>query len=144
MVAASPHSPQIAWMEILETGIDELDAWHRKLISSCNDLLRTVGRDDRWITVVAKGELLVASCLDHFRFEETIMGQSRFPRRGVHIKEHRRMEEQLRRIARAIRNADGSTPEQRILPLQFQAILIDAMVRHDLDYRSHLLHRLGR
>jgi len=141
---SSSQSAQIGWMEILETGIDELDAWHRKLINSCNDLLQTANRHDHWITVVAKAELLVANCLDHFRFEETIMRQSCFPRLDAHVAGHRLMEEQLRRVATEIRSADGSRPGQRALPLQFQAILIDAMVRHDLDYRSHLLHRLGR
>jgi hemerythrin-like metal-binding protein len=135
---------QIAWMEVFETGFVELDAWHRKLIEDCNYLLRVAGMDVPWLTVVARAELLVASCLDHFRFEEAIMAQNGFPRREAHIEEHRRIEQKLRAVAAAIRRADGSTSADSALPDQFQAILIDLMVRHDLDYRSHLLHQLGR
>jgi hemerythrin-like metal-binding protein len=135
---------RIAWMEIFETGVGELDAWHRTLIRDCNELLGAVESDAPWIGVVAKTERLVRSCIDHFRFEEVLMERSGFPRLAAHVEEHRRIEDRLRTLSAMIQAADGSSPADRAIPGQFQEIFIDLMVRHDLDYRSHLLHCLGR
>jgi hemerythrin len=88
--------------------------------------------------------LLGAKLLDHFRFEEEIMRQGRFPRRNAHTAEHKRIERQLSGLLARIRELDGSQEQHYMLPTSFKPILIDLMVRHDLDYRSHLLHRLGR
>jgi hypothetical protein len=39
---------------------------------------------------------------------------------------------------------DGSLEEHRALPREFGPMLVDFIIRHDLDYRSHLMHVLGR
>lgn len=136
--------PKLAWIEIFETGVAELDSWHRNLLRDCNDLLKAVDGNALWATVVDKTRHLVTSCIEHFQLEEAIMLQNGFPRREDHAREHRRIADQLRILADSIARADESRKEHRQLPLRFRSILIDMMVRHDSDYRSHLLHQLGR
>ena len=137
-------SPHLAWLEILETGVVELDAWHRQLVNDCNRLLEFVAGRAPWIQIVAAAALLTANLMDHFRFEEEVMARNGFPRRDTHAAEHRRIESRLTDLLAQIREVDGSQEEHLVLPTAFKSILIDVMVRHDLDYRSHLLYRLGR
>lgn len=122
----------------------ELDAWHRQLVNDCNQLLELIANRVPWIQVVAATALLAAKLMDHFRFEEEMMARNGFPRLHTHAAEHRRIESQLTELLARIKEVDGSHEEHLVLPTAFKPILIDVMVRHDLDYRSHLLHRLGR
>jgi len=134
----------IAWLEVLETGVAELDAWHRLLINECNRLLGLIDQGAPWLWIVAAAALLAAKLMDHFRFEEEMMERNGFPRRDTHAAEHRRIESLLTDLIVCIKEVDGSQEEHLMLPAAFKSILIDVMVRHDLDYRSHLLHQLGR
>ena len=137
-------TPRLAWLEILETGVAELDAWHRQLVNDCNGLLELIANRVPWIQVVAASGLLAAKLMDHFRFEEEVMERTGFPRRDTHAAEHRRIESRIIELVTRIKGVDGSQEEHWVLPTAFKSILIDVMVRHDLDYRSHLLYRLGR
>lgn len=138
------ETTRIAWIEVLETGVVELDAWHMQLVNDSNHLLELIAHRAPWLRIVAASMLLGAKLLDHFRFEEEIMQRGGFPRRNAHAAEHKRIERQLSRLLTRIRELDGSQEQHYVLPTSFKPILIDLMVRHDLDYRSHLLYRLGR
>jgi hemerythrin-like metal-binding protein len=135
---------QLDWMEVLETGIEALDAWHRQLIRQCNELLSAACSEVPWATIIEKSDVLAKSCVEHFRFEESLMDSNDFPRADAHREEHRRIAAKLWWLADAVRAADGTGTRDRALPLEFKAILLDVMVRHDLDYLSHLQDRLGR
>jgi hypothetical protein len=58
--------------------------------------------------------------------------------------EHRRMEQDLRGLIARMEQVDGSLKEHRDLPASLGPSIIDLMIRHDLDYRSHVLHFQGR
>jgi hemerythrin-like metal-binding protein len=139
-----PNTSLLKWMDVFETGIAELDAWHRKLVNDCNHLLRLLAADASWAMIVAKAWDLVAGCVEHFRVEEAIMQRIDFPRRAAHIEEHRLIEEKLRELVARMRTLDGSLLEHRELPASLGPAMIDLMIRHDLDYKSHLLYRQGR
>ncbi len=49
-----PNTSLLKWMDVFETGIAELDAWHRKLVNDCNHLLRLLAADASWAMIVAK------------------------------------------------------------------------------------------
>jgi hemerythrin-like metal-binding protein len=131
-------------LEVLETGLEELDAWHRQLIDDCNRLLNLIADRMPWVQVVAASALLAARLMDHFRFEEEVMNRNSFPRRGAHAAEHRRIEAQLKILLERIKAVDGLQDVHLSLAMAFKPLLIDVMVQLDLDYRSHLLHSLGR
>jgi hemerythrin-like metal-binding protein len=137
MSAGSPGYSDLAWMALFETGIEELDAWHRDLVHQCNSLLGAARTTAPWDTVIEKADALAKSCVDHFLFEEALMASNSFPRSALHREEHRRITAKLWWLADAIRFSDGTGYRDRALPGEFKTILLDVMVRHDLDYRAH-------
>lgn len=142
--SGSRADQQLDWMEVLETGIEELDAWHRQLIRQCNDLLSAACSEVPWAAIIEKSDTLAKSCVEHFRLEEALMDNHDFPRADAHREEHRRIAARLWWLADAICVSDGTAYRDRALPAEFKAVLLDVMVRHDLDYLSHLHNRLGR
>jgi hemerythrin-like metal-binding protein len=134
----------LKWIDVFETGIAELDDLHRRLVDECNELLALTASDADWSAIVAKTSELISHCIDHFRIEEAIMERIQFPRHEAHTAEHRRLEDRLRALLARVQGCDGSLAEHRDLPVSLGPLIIDVMIRHDLDYRSHLLYRQGR
>ena len=117
---------------------------HRKLVRDCNGLLTLLADDADWALILAQSKRLVVNCVEHFRIEESMLERIKFPRREAHAAEHRRMEQELRTLLDRMERVDGSLAEHRDLPASLGPSMIDLMIRHDLDYRSHVLHRQGR
>jgi hemerythrin-like metal-binding protein len=143
-VVSGRADPHLDWMDLLETGIAELDAWHRALIRQCNDLLSASRSCAPWAVVIDKAHALANNCIEHFRFEEALMEINDFPRAEAHREEHRRIAAKLWWLADALRVSDGTGYRDRALPAEFRTVLLDVIVRHDLDYCSHLQNRTGR
>jgi hemerythrin-like metal-binding protein len=137
-------SAKLEWIDIFETGIPELDALHRSLIQDCNSLLRLVENGASWPLVVGKARTFVGSCVEHFRVEESLLEHTGFPRCAEHAAEHRRMEREMQALLARMEQFDGSLKEHRDAPRSLGPALIELILRHDLDFRSHLLHRQGR
>jgi hemerythrin-like metal-binding protein len=142
--ARAPSTTRLEWLDIFETGNAEIDAMHRKLVEDCNDLLRLVEVGADWPRIVAVTRQLVADCIEHFQVEDSLLERMKFPRREAHMAEHRRMEQDLRGLIARMEQVDGSLKEHRDLPASLGPSIIDLMIRHDLDYRSHVLHFQGR
>lgn len=134
----------LPWMSILETGVKELDVCHRKLIAECNELLALRLSSRPLEDIAARAHALANNCIKHFDVEEELMRQTDFPRVEQHIAEHRRMREELPRLVAALAQSgsDALKVEQSLDALRFS--LIELLLHHDLDYRSHLLHSQGR
>lgn len=117
---------------------------HRRLVEHCNGLLTLLAEDADWPLILVQSKALVGDCIEHFRIEETMLEHIKFPRRAAHAAEHRRMEQELLSLLDRMERVDGSLAEHRDLPASLGPAMIDLMIRHDLDYRSHVLHRQGR
>lgn len=135
---------RLEWIEVFETGNTEIDVLHRKLIHDCNRLLLLVDNGAGWPRVVAEARRFLEHCVEHFRAEETLLECTKFPRCAEHIAEHRRLEHEMRALVTRMEQVDGSLKVHRVLPRSLGPALIELMIRHDLDYRSHLLHLQGR
>jgi hemerythrin-like metal-binding protein len=131
-------------MSIFETGNQELDAWHRKLIDQCNRLLQLVASDAELPRIVAAAEEFVAVCAEHFRVEEEILERLNFSRRDIHAAEHRRVEREMLAVIWRLQDPDAAQEECRTLSRWLAPALIDLMVRFDTDFRSHLLEQQDR
>jgi hemerythrin-like metal-binding protein len=138
------ESVQLEWINAFETGSPEIDDLHRKLIQDCNSLLLLVEEDAPWSRILAEAKKLVENCVDHFRTEERLLEQTKFPRCADHAAEHRRLEREMQALFARMEQVDGSLREHREYPKMLGPALIDVIIRHDLDYRSHLLHQQGR
>lgn len=134
----------LKWIDAFETGDAEIDLLHRNLVKDYNDLLTLLAHKAAWPSVVAQTKKLILDCIEHFRLEEVILQHNGFPRCESHAAQHRRMEGGLRALLARMENFDGSLAEHRDLPASLGPVIVDLMIRHDLDYRSHLLHQRGR
>jgi hemerythrin-like metal-binding protein len=142
--AAEAPKPILKWLDSFEIGNAEIDALHRTLIKDCNSLLALVAADGAWPLIVARTRKLVVDCIEHFRIEESVLEGINFPRSDTHAAQHRRLEQELGELVARMERVDGSLKEHRELPASLGPAIIDLVIRHDLDYRSHVLHWQGR
>ena len=140
----APGSVRLEWIDAFESGNAEIDGLHRKLVRDCNDLLLLVEKDAGWPLILTEARRLVENCIEHFRMEERLLEQTRFPRCADHAAEHRRLEREMQALIVRMEQVDGSQRVHREYPAALGPVLIDVIIRHDLDYRSHLLHQQGR
>lgn len=134
----------IVWMEVLETGVQELDEEHRTLITYCNTLTALMEGEGIWSEVVAAARRLAEECSEHFRKEEALLDRTEFPRLDRHKAQHREMERRFKDLVSSLAAVDGSNPADRKAAQAVRATLVDILFRHDLDYKSHLQHAAGR
>lgn len=134
----------LKWLEILEIGVPEIDTDHRDLLQECNDLTAMIGNDGGWLEIAAAARQMFEHCLAHFRLEEEFLTRSKFPRLESHLNEHSRIARKLEQLVAALEQAGASEAEKLRSLEALRAILIDILLRHDLDYKSHLLAAQGR
>ncbi len=79
----------IAWDDNLSTGVDELDGDHRQLIDCYNMLSGEFIAGCRAAEINRLLALLVEHTEGHFRREEALMDQARYPKSASHREEHR-------------------------------------------------------
>ncbi len=137
-------TPPILWSDVFETGNADIDAQHRRLLTDSVRLQEMVETHAPWAEVLKSLDALVADCTKHFRYEEEVLQATDFPRAQFHVARHREIEAMLQDLHDIIVGLDGCNPELRELVAAFEARIIDIIVRHDLDYKSHLLNAVGR
>ena len=133
----------LKWITAFETGSIEVDLLHRQLVQEYNGLLRLTESGAPWPVIAAGASSLVEDCVRHFRVEEALLTRTGFPRHAEHAAEHQRLEHTMRDVLRHMECVDGSRDEHREVPRSLGPTLVDIIVRHDLDFRSHLLLRQG-
>jgi hemerythrin-like metal-binding protein len=142
--AARKAMVPLPWMDILATGVQELDDWHRRLLDECNDLVQARNAGAPLALIVARANRMIANVTDHFAVEEDLMQRTGFRRLDQHIAEHVRVRHELPLLVAALQasGADDAGVDRSLDRLQFA--LLNLLLRHDLDYRSHLLDAQGR
>ena len=136
-------SVYLKWIDAFETGSAEIDMLHRELVRDCDSLLLLIDNESGWALILAEAKKLVESCAEHFRTEEALLERTRFSRCAEHATEHRRLEREMQALIARMDQMDGSLKEHREYPKSLGPPLIDLIIRHDLDYRSHLLYQRG-
>jgi hemerythrin len=134
----------IAWTEVLETGVPELDADHQALIGQCNTLSELMDGGAAWTAVVQAARKLTERCTEHFRGEEALLEKTEFPRRDRHKVQHREMERRFQDLVAFLAGVDGSSAEHRKAARAMRTNLVEILFRHDLDFKSHLQQAAGR
>lgn len=135
----------IHWMGVLETGIAELDDEHRQLIGEFNALLDLSAQLSPGAGIAAAAGSLVDHLIAHFAREEQILERLHFPRHDKHRLQHGEIELRLCNFLTRLRDAGASGPAtlQTVLE-ELHALLIEVLVRHDLDYKSYVQNVLSR
>jgi hemerythrin-like metal-binding protein len=135
---------QLRWLEAFETGNPEIDRVHRNLIMDCNILLAMISIGSSWALIVARAKRVIEDCISHFRLEESILAKSQFSGLDEHKAEHARFEEELRSALLQIQNRDDAFVDRLEHARWLCSLLVDAIVRNDLDFRSPILNEQGR
>jgi hemerythrin len=141
--AGSLHK-QLKWIDAFETGDAEIDGFHRRLIRECNSLVLLIENDADWSLIVREFKQFLESCFEHFSMERSVLENARFPRCEKLVAGQRRWASEMQTILARMYQVDGSLPEHRAIPSSIGSALIDLIIRHDLDFRSHLLFEKGR
>lgn len=129
---------RLRWIDAFEIGCEEIDALHRKLVQDCNSVLLLLETEADWSRIVADTRKLVDDCIAHFHAEEDVLARTRFPRIDAHEAEHRKLAHELRALVARMERVDGSRPEHREYPKLLGPSLVELIIRHDLDFKSHL------
>ncbi|HWT98931.1 MAG TPA: hemerythrin family protein [Terriglobales bacterium] len=132
----------ISWIDILETGVAEIDSEHRELIDDFNTMVDLLPSLTSRHQLVSRFEQMLAKLKQHFETEEDILRQRGFPRLEAHIEEHKRFRAQLERGLEMTRHSGSGFGPATFLEY-LHVMLIEVLVRHDLDYKSHILHTTG-
>lgn len=142
--AAISMLPPLGMLEIFKTGIAEIDADHQELIDRCNALTTMVAGRASWRALHAAAHHLAQRCLQHFQREEAILARSGFPRCDAHIREHQRFGSRFRELADRFAQ-ENAPPDEHLTTIdRLRDVLVDLLLRHDLDYKSYLDHAMGR
>lgn len=139
----SKTGPKIPWSPMFETGNAELDAQHIRLLAKGNEVTELVDSGGSWEDVRSSVASLVKDCMEHFQCEELVLLRTQFPRYDEHVAQHRRMAEKLQELSATVAQVDGRDPRHRQMISSLELTLIDIIIRHDLDYKSHLLNAVG-
>ena len=95
------------------------------------------------VTSVPTTSRLVEGCVQCFRHDEALLARACFARNIEHIAEHRCIERELQGLISHMKMIDGSREEHLAFPRALDPMLVDLIIRHDLDDRSHLLLKQG-
>jgi len=137
---------RLPWLDVLETGRDEIDADHRRLIDDTNALLEALAATAPRRELLARLRAMQTACSEHFRREEALLEREGFQNLAAHRDEHRRVEGE---IAGLVAQLGGEVPPARTAEaeeavLAFRILLLEHLLYYDLAYKSYLQNRLGR
>ncbi|MBR9970985.1 hemerythrin family protein [Magnetospirillum sp. J10] len=129
----------VPWL--VSFGIDEgqIDAEHRSMINLCNELCFAAATDPSQARHKLAQEDVAALLAHHFSTEERVFDDIAFPDSHLHRREH----DHLRRLVSPLLSAPHETQFLGAL-LHARTGLVEHIIRHDLGFKSHLLHRDGR
>lgn len=123
----------IGWTKEFETGVDILDAQHRRYVELLNDYLvkasdSTMAPDDKVIQLVEALNVLRQSSEKHFSIEESIMNNAEFPDIEPHQEEHAYFIRHLQELSDNL-ETNGFSPE---LSQQVNYYIVEWFIQHIL------------
>lgn len=130
----------LPWLEILETGHEEVDREHRQLIEDANAVHVIVAGGGSWPELVATARQMRDRCIVHFATEDKVLKATQFPDLARHLRAHRRILTEINAIVTDMESAETPNRFHWELALSLRGILIDHLLRDDLKYKSHLMY----
>jgi len=88
----------IVWLDRYDTGIDEIDVQHRKLVGLINALFDAISVKDRKVLLNEALTELVNYTIYHFKAEENLMQKKGYNEYQGHKVEHQMFVEQINKL----------------------------------------------
>jgi hemerythrin len=125
--STGPHGPTDIirpWASEFTTGVELVDADHRRLLAMANALIEKLLRRDN----IGNAMSSLAEALDaHFGAEESLMDEAGYPLLIEHAREHRRLRLSYQQFAARV---DSGTDDYRYLAFSCQCIVADWLIDH--------------
>lgn len=132
---------KLRWDPCLETGIEEIDWEHRRLLNIANRLLDAVARGRGEVAVRPVTRDLTRHAEEHFANEEKFMLEMGYPRLEEHQAEHRKMAEGLAEFTAALDSE--APPGAKELSAIMSHWLLDHILKNDKEYAAFSRQRTG-
>ncbi|QJB56679.1 bacteriohemerythrin [Pseudodesulfovibrio sp. zrk46] len=121
--------PKIQWNKELSVGVNEIDDQHKELIKIANLLLETVeGPPDRNMVDSAIKQLREYTVF-HFNSEEALMTEVRYPERGEHHAQHRKLKNDVKQFQRDM--YEQQIPEPAVVLAFLRSWLLNHILTFD-------------
>ena len=127
MNARSKDALKIAWSEDLSVGSELIDSQHMEFISRVNTLFAGIVLGEGKRETVDEINFLHDYADHHFRTEERIMEEHKFPDLTAHKSQHELFFRNLLSIRDAVKSADGITSS---VVVQINAKVVDWLMTH--------------
>jgi len=129
----------LPWLESFAVGHHALDEEHQDLLEACNELCALIheGGDGQIVRKAAAG--LIAAVERHFASEEAIFPQIGYDQRLSHMREHLTVVDSLNKLL-----LKGCGLEPAVAASTGRLILLEHILRHDLRFKTWVLHAAGR
>ena len=132
---------KLRWDPCLDTGIQEIDWEHRRLLNIANRLLDAIDRGKGEAAVRPVFRDLTRHAAEHFEHEEKYMRDMGYPSIEEHVEEHRRMTAGLEKFAAALES--DSPPGPMELNALLSHWLLDHILKLDKHYAKYSREKAG-
>lgn len=134
--------PKLRWDPCLDTGIEEIDWEHRRLLNIANRLLDAMGKGRAEMVMQPVLRDLIHHAEDHFANEEKYMRDMGYPGLKEHMVEHGQMRRSLDTFVAAL--ASDQPPGAKDLAALMSHWLLDHILKTDKQYAAFSRERLGK
>lgn len=116
----------IAWRDELNIGVETVDRQHQELVRSLNEFLEACTQQKGKEKVEETLEFLIGYTVRHFRDEEELMKESRYPVYADHKREHDQFVQEIGELRQQIRDKGASV----LTTIKLNRTLVDWLIRH--------------
>ncbi|MGN6222157.1 bacteriohemerythrin [Pseudoxanthomonas sp.] len=129
----------LVWQDDLNTGVDVIDAQHRRIVEMINRL-HIANRSMERIAVAEVIEELVDYTLSHFAFEEELMEEAGYPFSAAHKRVHQLFAKRVGEYRMRFEAGDDIGDELRSMLARW---LYNHIRSDDKDYADAVKHHLN-
>jgi len=120
---------KLEWSDAVSVGHDKIDHQHRELFRVFNAFTERCAKGDARSTLIKLHDSLQKYVKIHFRNEEALMQQSKYPGYSQHKRDHQNFQLRLNEIREEI-DAEGPTLMSLVLT---NKVLADWLIQHVQD-----------
>lgn len=130
----------IAWGSAMTVGEESIDADHRRLVALINDFEAAVAGPVEHQRAAAVLLTLVEHTADHFRREEELQFQARYPYYESHRRTHHDVLTRLTALAQDYTRGEGMARQELIAPVAgfLKECLAEHILRSDLRMKPYV------
>jgi hemerythrin len=130
-LSATANPGPLPWLPSFAVGDARIDAEHRELIVTANDLCALAGCHNDHRVIRGAARELIAVTEAHFASEEKLFPAIGFTGMLSHIREHLAIQQSLGSLL-----LDGDLPDLIIAAATARLLLVEHIVRHDLGFKT--------